>query len=36
MWGPEPLARVAAPLREQVVDRLRAAILDLRVRPGSA
>lgn len=34
VWGPEPLPRVAAPLREQVTDRVRAAILDLRLRPG--
>ncbi len=34
VWGSEPLARVAAPLREQATDRVRAAILDLRLRPG--
>lgn len=34
VWGPEPVPRVAAPLREQVTDRVRAAILDLRLRPG--
>src|SRR3954469_7713075 len=34
VWGPEPVARVAAPLREQVPDRVRQAILDLRLRPG--
>lgn len=34
VWGPEPLPRVAAPLREQVTDRVRQAILDLRLRPG--
>ncbi|MDD7919972.1 MULTISPECIES: GntR family transcriptional regulator [Actinomycetospora] len=34
VWGPEPLPRVAAPLREQVTDRVRSAILDLRLRPG--
>lgn len=34
VWGSEPLPRVAAPLREQVTDRVRAAILDLRLRPG--
>jgi DNA-binding GntR family transcriptional regulator len=33
VWGPEPLPRVAAPLREQVTDRVRQAILDLRLRP---
>lgn len=34
VWGPEPLPRVAAPLREQVTDRVRSAILDLRLKPG--
>lgn len=34
VWGPEPLPRVAAPLREQVTERVRSAILDLRLRPG--
>ncbi|MDD7933986.1 GntR family transcriptional regulator [Actinomycetospora straminea] len=34
VWGSEPLPRVAAPLREQVTDRVRQAILDLRLRPG--
>ncbi|WP_433784367.1 GntR family transcriptional regulator [Actinomycetospora sp. CA-101289] len=34
VWGAEPLPRVAAPLREQVTDRVRQAILDLRLRPG--
>lgn len=34
VWGSEPLPRVAAPLREQATDRVRAAILDLRLRPG--
>jgi DNA-binding GntR family transcriptional regulator len=34
VWGSDPLPRVAAPLREQVTDRVRAAILDLRLRPG--
>ena len=34
MWGSEPLPRVAAPLREQATDRVRSAILDLRLRPG--
>jgi DNA-binding GntR family transcriptional regulator len=34
VWGSEPLPRVAAPLREQVTDRVRSAILDLRLRPG--
>jgi DNA-binding GntR family transcriptional regulator len=34
VWGPEPLPRIAAPLREQVTDRVRQAILDLRLRPG--
>ena len=32
--APDPLTRVAAPLREQATDRIRAAILDLRLRPG--
>jgi DNA-binding GntR family transcriptional regulator len=34
VWGHEPLPRVAAPLREQATDRVRAAILDLRLQPG--
>lgn len=34
VWGSEPLPRIAAPLREQATDRVRAAILDLRLRPG--
>lgn len=34
VWGSEPLPRVAAPLREQVTDRVRSAILDLRLKPG--
>ncbi|NMO88431.1 GntR family transcriptional regulator [Actinomycetospora sp. TBRC 11914] len=34
VWGSEPLPRVAAPLREVATDRVRAAILDLRLRPG--
>jgi DNA-binding GntR family transcriptional regulator len=34
VWGSEPLPRIAAPLREQVTDRVRQAILDLRLRPG--
>ncbi|MDD7968551.1 GntR family transcriptional regulator [Actinomycetospora lemnae] len=34
VWGSEPLPRVAAPLREQVTDRVRQAILDLRLKPG--
>lgn len=34
VWGSEPLPRVAAPLREQATDRVRSAILDLRLRPG--
>ncbi|HEY2191182.1 MAG TPA: GntR family transcriptional regulator [Actinomycetospora sp.] len=34
VWGQEPLPRVAAPLREQATDRVRAAILDLRLQPG--
>ena len=34
MWGSDPLPRVAAPLREQVTERVRSAILDQRLRPG--
>lgn len=34
VWGHDPLPRVAAPLREQATDRVRAAILDLRLQPG--
>ncbi|MQA95006.1 MAG: FCD domain-containing protein [Streptosporangiales bacterium] len=34
VWGPDPLTRVAAPLREQVTERVRNAILDARLRPG--
>lgn len=34
VWGPEPLSRIAAPLREQVTERVRDAILDLRLQPG--
>ncbi len=34
VWGSEPLPRIAAPLREQATDRVRSAILDLRLRPG--
>lgn len=34
MWGSDPLARVAAPLREQVTELVRGAILDQRLRPG--
>lgn len=33
-WDVAPIGRVAAPLREQVIDMMRAAILDLRLRPG--
>lgn len=32
--GDSPVGRVAAPLREQVIDALRAAILDFRLVPG--
>lgn len=34
VWGPDPLPRVAAPLREQATERVRSAILDARLRPG--
>jgi DNA-binding GntR family transcriptional regulator len=33
-WVDGPVDRVAAPLREQVIDKLRAAILDFKLRPG--
>jgi DNA-binding GntR family transcriptional regulator len=33
-WASEPLGRVAAPVREQVADRLRAAITGLHLKPG--
>ncbi|MCM3895885.1 GntR family transcriptional regulator [Gordonia sputi] len=33
-WTPGPVGRVAAPLREQVIDALRAAILDFTLAPG--
>jgi len=33
-WAGNPVDRVAAPLREQVIGALRAAILDFRLRPG--
>lgn len=33
-WSIAPIGRVAAPLREQVVASLRAAILDLSLKPG--
>jgi len=33
-WAGNPVDRVAAPLREQVISALRAAILDFRLRPG--
>src|SRR6188768_4396301 len=33
-WGDNPVDRVAAPLREQVIGALRAAILDFRLAPG--
>ncbi|GAA3311089.1 GntR family transcriptional regulator [Arthrobacter ramosus] len=33
-WTSEPLGRVAAPVREQVADRLRAAITGLKLQPG--
>lgn len=34
VWGSDPVPRVAAPLREQVTERVRMAILDQRLRPG--
>lgn len=33
-WPPAPLGRVAAPLRDQVLDVVRQGILDFRLRPG--
>ncbi|THG31529.1 GntR family transcriptional regulator [Naasia lichenicola] len=33
-WTAEPLGRVAAPLREQVTDSIRQAILDFSLQPG--
>jgi DNA-binding GntR family transcriptional regulator len=33
-WTAEPMGRVAAPLREQVVGALRQAILDFQLKPG--
>lgn len=33
-WASEPLGRVAAPVREQVADRLRSAITGLQLKPG--
>lgn len=33
-WGPQPLLRVAAPLRERVTEIVRDAIVDQRLRPG--
>lgn len=33
-WASAPVDRVAAPLREQVIAALRAAILDFQLRPG--
>lgn len=33
-WSGAPVDRVAAPLREQVITALRAAILDFQLRPG--
>lgn len=33
-WASTPVDRVAAPLREQVISALRAAILDFQLRPG--
>ncbi|GAA3687252.1 GntR family transcriptional regulator [Arthrobacter ginkgonis] len=33
-WNSNPVGRVAAPLREQVINALRSAILDFRLRPG--
>ncbi len=34
IWTTEPLGRVAAPVREQVTDRLRLAITELHLKPG--
>jgi DNA-binding GntR family transcriptional regulator len=33
-WPPAPIGRVAAPLRDQVLDAVRQGILDFRLRPG--
>jgi DNA-binding GntR family transcriptional regulator len=33
-WSPAPIGRVAAPLRDQVLDVVRQGILDFRLRPG--
>ncbi len=33
-WGSSPVDRIAAPLREQVINALRDAILNYRLRPG--
>src|SRR5690606_5619752 len=33
-WSVEPVGRVAAPLREQVIQALRQAILDFKLQPG--
>ncbi|MFT4468882.1 GntR family transcriptional regulator [Arthrobacter sulfonylureivorans] len=33
-WAASPVGRIAAPLREQVIHALRAAILDFRLKPG--
>lgn len=33
-WPPTPIGRVAAPLRDQVLDVVRQAILDFHLRPG--
>lgn len=33
-WSPPPIGRVAAPLRDQVLEVVRQGILDFRLRPG--
>src|ERR1700710_1658654 len=33
-WTAEPMGRIAAPLREQVIAALRQAILDFQLKPG--
>jgi DNA-binding GntR family transcriptional regulator len=33
-WPPAPIGRIAAPLRDQVLDVVRQGILDFRLRPG--
>jgi len=33
-WGITPVGRIAAPLREQVIQMMRSAILDFQLRPG--